>query len=309
MPNLNLSAETVNVHLTNYASGIYAEGKDSLAEFIAPTVSTGAVSGTYMQFDRGIPFQYVPTRVEDGTPIRKISPNGKQVDFNIKLNALSVDVTDWSVVKAGASSELVTQNKIRTLLSQQAIAREYELTTAVEKATNSDAVTWLGTAGATEDIIGYLDQKIADMCTACGGIHVPNRMTIPFGLWVQIKNHASVRERIAGIKGTTDLKGFASLLANPEMEIKLGTMSYNVAAKGKSTPSMKNMYGNSILLFYNEATPTTDSYGFMKTFMIDGGTGCDIHTFREKFADEHYALWGQDVHEVAKHAGLLIKVS
>lgn len=309
MPNLNLSSETINEHLTNFASGIYAESKNSLAEFIAPTVSTGAVAGTYYKFDRGIPFKYVPTRVEDGTPIRDVSPNGEQVDFNIKLHALKVDVTDWSVVKAGASSELVTQNKIRTLLSQQAIAREYQLTAAIEKSTNSDSVTWLGTAGSTEDIIGYLDEKIADMCTACGGIHIPNRMTIPLGLWVKIKNHASVRERIAGIKGATDIAGFASLLANPEMEIRIGTMSYNTAAKGKSAVSMQNIYGNRLLLFYNESAPTTDSYGFMKTFMVDGETGGDIHTFREKFKDEHYALWGQEFHEVAKHAGLLINVS
>ena len=273
MSNVTYSADTVNQPLTDFAVGLWPElTKGTIAEFVAPTVPVQSTDGDYAQFDTGIPFARVNTQIDDDTDLPLVKFNGTRAKFNIRPHGLQISISDFAHHRSGSAADVYEQAKIKNMLSQQLIAREFAVADMVAKSTRvADGATygtWKGTAGAQADIIGQLDDLIVKVTTDCGGGIMPNKMVIPLGLWVLIKNHPSVRERLAGIKSAAALSEFAGMLANPAIDIRIGSICYNAGKPGRDQ-AMTPIYNSSILLFHGEDTPTTEDFSFMKTFMLD----------------------------------------
>ena len=317
MSNVTYSADTVNQPLTDFAVGLWPElTKGTIAEFVAPTVPVQSTDGDYAQFDTGIPFARVNTQIDDDTDLPLVKFNGTRAKFNIRPHGLQISISDFAHHRSGSAADVYEQAKIKNMLSQQLIAREFAVADMVAKSTRvADGATygtWKGTAGAQADIIGQLDDLIVKVTTDCGGGIMPNKMVIPLGLWVLIKNHPSVRERLAGIKSAAALSEFAGMLANPAIDIRIGSICYNAGKPGQAK-AMTPIYNSSILLFHGEDTPTTEDFSFMKTFMLDDANftaNGTVHTVRNKLnnGDIHYVQWAQDVRETASHAGIVVNV-
>lgn len=317
MSNVNLSSTTFNQDLTDYAVGLYPDlAKQRIAEFIAPTVPVAVTDGRYTQFDIGLPFTPVDTLMGDEGDMTEIKFNGSKKSFNIQPHGVKTRVTDFRKVAEGSGASLDEQGRIKSLLTSQLIAREFAVARAIEAcASIADPSTygkWRGEAGAKADIIGELDDIICKITENCGGVMMPNRMVIPLGLWVIIKNHPSVRERIAGIQTSAQLEGFAAMLANPGIDIRIGTICYNAGARGKEA-KLRPIYGSSILLFNSDDAPTTEDFSFMKTFMLDNGdwtANGAVHSVRNELdnGDIHYVQWAQDIRTTAAHAGMIVNV-
>ncbi|MBQ3218894.1 MAG: hypothetical protein IJB33_08495 [Akkermansia sp.] len=317
MSNVTYSADTVNRPLTDFAVGLWPElTKGTIAEFVAPTVPVQSTDGEYAQFDTGIPFDRVNTQIDDDADLPQVKFNGTRAKFNIRPHGLQIPISDFAHHRSGSAADVYEQAKIKNMLSQQLIAREFAVADMVAKSTRvADGATygtWKGTAGAQADIIGQLDDLIVKVTTDCGGGIMPNKMVIPLGLWVLIKNHPSVRERLAGIKSAAALSEFAGMLANPAIDIRIGSICYNAGKPGRAK-AMTPIYNSSILLFHGEDTPTTEDFSFMKTFMLDDANfnaNGTVHTVRNKLnnGDIHYVQWAQDVRETASHAGIVVNV-
>lgn len=317
MSTVNLSSATLNAELTEYAVGLYPEmAKTRLAEFIAPTVAVSTVDGKYTEFDRGLPFTRIPTRMGEDGDMPELKINGRKISYDIVPHGIKSKVNDFRKIAEGAGASLAEQARVKSLLSHQIIDREFAVADAVAaSAVVADPTTygkWLGSAGAGEDIIGQLDDIIVKITEACGGVMMPNRMVIPLTLWAKIKNHPSIRERLNGIEAAAQLSKFGSYLVNPAIDIRLGTICYNNGARGKEA-KLQPIMGSSILVFNGETDPTTEDFSFMKTFMLENGewnANGAVHSVRNELnnADINYLQWAQDIRATAKHAGMVINV-
>lgn len=316
MSNVTYSAGTVNATLTDYAVGLWPElNSAKLAEFVAPSVPVMTTDGEYPKFNIGLPFMRVNTQIDDDVNIPSVKSNAQRMKYNIRPHGLKKKISDFSHRKAGAAADVYEQGQIKDLLTNQLIAREFAVADAIAKSARvaeSSYGTWKGEAGKNADIIGELDDLIVKITTACGGAVMPDRMVIPLGLWVIVKNHPSVRERLAGIKVAAQLQEFAGMLANPAMDIRIGSLCYNAGKPGKAE-DMRPIYGSSILLFHGQSNPTTEDFSFMKTFVLEDASfnaNGTVHTVRNELdnGDIHYVQWAQDICETAPHAGLVLNV-
>lgn len=317
MSTVNLSSSTLNAELTDYAVGLYPEmAKTRLAEFIAPTVPVATVDGKYTEFDRGLPFSRISTRMGEDGDMPELKVNGRKMSYDIVPHGVKSKVNDFRKIAEAAGADLAEQARVKSLISHQLIAREFDVADAVAaSASVADPTSygkWFGTAGKDADIIAELDDIIVKLTENCGGVMMPNRMVIPLTLWAKMKNHPSIRERLQGLEAAAQLPKFASYLVNPAIDIRLGTICYNAGARGKEA-KLTPIFGSSILVFNAEDTPTTEDFTFMKTFMLDNGdwqANGAVHSVRNELnnADIHYLQWAQDIRSTAAHAGMVINV-
>lgn len=98
---ITYNSDTFNQHLTDFAVGLWPTlCQGTVAEFVAPTVAVEGTDGDYCDFDRGIPFSYLDTRVGEDAEMRIVKFNAERKQFRIKPHGLKIIVPDFSKAQA-----------------------------------------------------------------------------------------------------------------------------------------------------------------------------------------------------------------
>ena len=298
------STATVNQALTSFASGVAQDTKSALADFIAPRVPVGVTDGHYKKFDEKNTFRQYETLRAIGGAATRVHMDASDPTFSCAAHALEAAIDDIERQKAGEFQQALEEAKIREVIVGASLSHEIDvLAKAQEVAATSK--TWGSSADPIEDI----DQAILDIVTATG--MMPNRMVMGIGTWKLLKNHKNVvgRQRSTSDKAV-DLGGFASMLLNPNIEIKLGILSKDTAKEGK-TASKTNIVGSDVLIFVASQNPTTFDPSFMKTFSIGDISTGNVTEYRDETcsSDIYKVAWSEQVKVVSSICAKRLSVS
>ena len=301
-----LGTSTYIETLKQYAFGVAQDVKSSLADFIAPRVPVGVGTGKFKKFSDKDAFQVYDTSRAVGGKALRIEFNAADGDFNCAANALELPIDDQEREKAGDAQTALEEAKTRTLVISGALAREKKVFDLV-KAQVSAAATW--NHAGSDDPIDAIDAQIAAIATDTG--LMPNRMVIGLAAWRYLKNNSAVlgRHSPTSAKGV-DLAGFAAMLLNPQIEVRVGVMSYDANKAGKAA-SKANVAGSEIFIFHGSDAPTQYDPGFAKTFSIGANSVEDVRMYRDEGcrSDILAVDWSEDVKVVSTLCARRITVS
>jgi len=301
-----ISTSTYKETLKNYAYGVAQDAKTSLADFIAPRVPVGIGSGQFKKFNDKNAFQIYDTNRAVGGRANRMEFEATDGVFNCKPNALELPIDDQERAQAGEADAQLEEAKTRTIVINAALAREKKVFDLV-KAKVAAAATWDSTG--TDDPIDLIDEQIVAIATATG--MMPNRMVIGLGAWRLIKNNAEVLKRHVNVsnKGVT-LDVLAGMLLNPQIDIRVGVMSYDANKMGKAD-SKSNVVGSEIFLFHGNDNPTQYDPGFAKTFSIGNNSVEAVRMYRDEGcrSDILAVDWSEDVEVVSTICAKRITVS
>jgi hypothetical protein len=305
--NASRAAGTVNQTLTNFAAGIANDTASSLAEFIAPTVPTGAQHGQFKVFSDSDAFKVYNTARAVGGPATRIEFNASDAFFNCKPQGLAIAIDD-SERDPGADPLAIERAKIRTLVINTETGHEakvFDLIKSVKAATGSVGV-W---SSADNDPIAEIDAQIEAILTETG--QMPNRIALGVGAWKVIKNHAKVLARQPGsVNQGVTMSQFAGMLLNPEIEVRVGVMSRDLSKAGKAA-NKSNIVGNEVFIFIGSNNPTPYDPSFAKTFKVSSTAVTAVTEYRDDscHSDVFETQWSEDIQVVSTVCARRITVS
>ena len=292
-----MSASKFNVTLTNYARGIAQDLRSSLADFIAPEVIVPAATGQYKDFDDKNAFQILDTSRAVGCPARRLEFAATDPTYNCLPQALEIPIDDHERDEAGQGDPLhLEQAKTQTLVSSAVASHEVKVFNAVagSVAAEGGVGAWAGPDN-TNDPIAELDAQIEALATDTG--MMPNRLVIGLPAWAAIRHNPQVIARFPGAASIGVTRNqFASLLLNPDLDIRVGVLSHDQNKWGKAK-SAKNIVGSELYLFHGNNRPTLYDACFMKTFRTRRGGVDSVRTYRENSSrsDVLAVDWTEDI--------------
>ena len=305
-----MSVIGINMTLTNYAQGFSQDNASALADFIAPEVRTGAASGQYKQFSDKNAFQVYNTARAIGGSRTRIEFLASDEFFKARPQGLAIAIDDEERNQVGdvEGAQLgLEEAKVTALVSTALTSREVSVFNSVKaaKPANAGVGVW---SDATVDPIAEIDAEIVAIYEATG--IMPNRMVIGFGAWAVLRNHAKVKERLSGIDPVLTLQKLKDILINPEIDIRLGTMTRDINKFGKGK-SAQNIVGGEIFTFIGSDNPTAFDPSFAKTFTTKKGGVDSVKVYRseDNVSDMVAVDWSEDVKVVAPIAGSRITLS
>ncbi len=283
-----------NPTLTNYAQGLSQDLVSATASFLAPVVEVPAGLGRYKQFDDKNAFQVYNTERALGGPATRIQFNASDPSFDCRPQALEVGIDDAEYEAAGdTSAGRLDESRIRTLVTSATLAHEDKVITAAKTIT---AVSARGNwSNATVDPVVELDEQIEAIATACGAL--PNRIVFGLGAWRLARNNPKVINRMpANAAVGVATQQFATMLLNPNIEIRVGVLARDLAKFG-AAKNPANIIGAEVFIFIGQDAPSEYDPTFMKTFMTRSGGVDAVRTYRDESARStiHAVDWSEDV--------------
>ncbi|MES2706392.1 MAG: hypothetical protein V4726_07295 [Verrucomicrobiota bacterium] len=279
----NNSPAAVNNVLTQYAQGLVQDqSANELASFVSPWVVTGVAQGQYKKYDDKQQFSVVETRRPLGVGRNEITFDATDPPFLCLTHGLQIGLDDYELEQAGLNASNafpIKQAKVNQLVNTAIRSREKKVWDAVK-----GAVTATGGLGGwssdSVDPIDQIDAQIEAIWSATG--KMPNRIAMGLSAWVVIRKHAKVKSRKSGVNSTGLALGeFASMLLNPAIEVRIGTIPYDTAPRG-TAKSTANVIGGEVFVFYAQDNPDTMDASFCKTFSPTGNGVSAVKEFRHE---------------------------
>jgi hypothetical protein len=297
-----------NPTLTNYAAGLSQDTKTSTADFLAPVVPVIATGGRFKKYDDKNAFQTYDTSRALGGPAKRIVFTGTDGSYNCAPQALEIGIDDAEFDAAGEGNMgRLEENRTRTLVLSARLSHEDKVMTAAKTlaAVGSRGV-W---SNPTNDPVAEIDEQIESIATATG--MMPNKLLFGLGAWRVTRNNGKVVNRMPSnaAVGVT-LQQFATMLMNPNMEIRVGILAKDTAKIG-AAKNTTNMIGSEVFLFYGSDTPDEYDPSFMKTF-YGGSYGIDaVRTYRDESARSKVIAvdWAEDVQVISSICGRRLTIS
>lgn len=306
-----MSSSKFNVTLTNYARGLSQDLRSTLADFIAPEVVVPAATGQYKDFSHKNTFQVHDTSRAVGGPARRLEFEASDPTYNCLPQALEIPIDDHERDEAGRGDPLgIEQAKTRTLISSAVASHERKVfgTVSAAIAATGGAGAWSGSTN-TNDPIEEIDTLIESIATQTG--MMPNRMVIGLPAWATIRHNPQVVARFPGAASVGVTRNqFSSLLLNPDIDIRVGVLSYDQNKWGKGA-NKKNIVGSELYLFHGTSAPTLYDPSFMKTFRTRRGGVDVVRTYREESSrsDVLAVDWTEDIKLTSKVSAARITVT
>lgn len=290
-----------NGRLHNYAYGLSQDLASSLAEFLAPTVVTGASLGQFKKFDDKNAFQIYDTSRAIGGGATRIKLEATDPFYNCKPQALEITVDDAERDSAGddpTAQQALDEGKIATLVSSSVAGHEDKVLTLVKAGVSAVGGIGVWSVPATNNPISEIDAQIEAIAVASG--RMPNRIAFGLKAWRYFRNHDKVTGRFPNAAIVNVTKEMASgLFLNPGMEIAVGVLSKDTAKWG-NTASKVNIVGDEVFIFYANSAPTLYDPSAVKTFVTKRGGVDAVYTYREQpRLDVHAVDWSEDIQVVS----------
>lgn len=299
---------TINKALTSYARGLSAEyaKRNSLADWLAPVVETGASYGNYIEWSDKNSMQAINAARAIGGKRRRLTVEGTNAVFNCQPRGLEVplDAAEGDLV---ADMELLRQAKLSSLIGTAIRSRENDVLTAIKaglSATGSIGV-W---SSASNDPIAEIDGVIETIGNAIGAM--PNRIVFGLSAWRVFRNHAKVTARFSGVSAGISAEQAGGLFMNPGMELRIGTLSKDTAKFG-AAKSAANIVGGEVFIFFGEEIPTKDDMSFAKTFRVRADAVTAVREYQDDEANSTILAvdWSEQVKVTNAAAGGRITLS
>lgn len=307
----NNSPAAFNATLTTYAQGVSSDlAGESTASFVSPWTVTGRANGQYKRYDDKASFAVYKTARAVGDKRTRIVFDADDPFFNCRPKGLEIPTDDFELEQAGVSgpgSFPIMQAKIRMLVAAAYRSREkdvWDKIKAGKAATGGIGVWTTDSNDPVKEINGQI-RAIADDT----GI-LPNRLVFSLNAWAIVLDHPKVLSRRAGVsQDGISLGDFAKMLLNPAIQIKVGMIPYDSAARGVAK-SNANVIGSEAFIFYGQDSPDTIDPSFAKAFSTYGRGVDQVKTYREQELLEIAAVdWSEDVVVTAPASGRRITVS
>lgn len=301
-----------NGRLTSYAAGLAQNpSKDGLADFIAGRVGTGTSSGQFKRYSGKNAMQVLDTARALGGGATRIKFESDDPFFNCKPHALEAAVDDAERDSAGdvaGAQDALEESKVSTLVAGAKLSREVRVQALVDSLTpvGGGVGVW---SNADKDPIKEIDDEIAAITTRTG--IMPNRIAIGLAAWIVIRHHPKVLARQPGAANQgVNYAQFAGMLANPNIEVRVGILSRDAAKFGKAKDA-QNIFGAKVLIFIGSDSPTIYDPSFAKTFATKRTSIDQVINYREQNArSDIYAVdWSEDIQTVFSEAASLIALS
>lgn len=252
--------------LSQFATGLAPQFDDKFINFLSPVVPVGATYGYYQKFDDFTAFQHYDLQRAIGGPRKRLAFKGEPGTYDCKPFGGEIAVDDIERKRAGMDNPTaqlrLEQARVRTLLATGARSRGVTVVAAALAGLGAGTdYTWSSGAKPIDDLDAALDAQRK----ATG--RWPNRMVIGPAAWLIVRNHPNVINRFAGVQkgvGVT-MDQFATLLANPSIQIMVPEMVYNTAKEGQSV-SNSDVLGSVVIPFLAEENMSEYDPSFMKTF-------------------------------------------
>lgn len=309
----NPQGAVLSTALTDYALQVLPDYQAIMAEadFLAPTVVTGAKKGDFSKFDTKQAFLTYETERSIGGARRRIKFAGTTGSYNCKPHGLEIGLDDKEV-ENDASRSKQERAKVRTLLANFANSRFKRAWTVATTSGNYTAtsVTDAGKfSAANVDPIKKLDDVIAEFTNRSGVI--PNRGLIALDNWITLRNHPEVIKRQPGAAniGIT-LAQLQAMLAVP-VEFRISKTYIGTTGFGSSTDVKAAKILGYAMLFNASDVATTEDVSAFKTFRDSDMAIEGIKTYRdETCSSDIYFLEGQeDVQCISALLATLITIS
>jgi hypothetical protein len=300
-----------NGRLTNYAAGLAQEpAKDGLADFIAPRVGTGVSAGQFKRYSGKNALQVYETARALGGPATRIKFESDDPYYNCKPHALEAPIDDAERDAAGdvqGAQQALEEAKTSTLVSNAKLSREVRVQTVIDAIVPVAAVgVW---SNPDNDPIKEIDDQIAAITTRTG--MMPNRIAIGLAAWIVIRHHPKViaRQPGAAVVGV-NLAQFAAMLANPNIEVRVGVLSKDTKKFGVAKNAV-NIFGAKVLVFIGSTSPTVYDPSFMKTFATQRTSVDQVYTYREQSARSDILAvdWSEDIQTVYDECASLLAIT
>lgn len=308
---LRNSAGTARVHtaLTTFAAGMNQAVDTRLAPFLFPLVRVGSGSYQFKIYDSANSFQNYDTRRAMGGKATRIEFAASDPTGVVKAHALEAVIDDQERKNSGDNGAGLERAKVSSLVTNFHLAREKRALAFVEA--NTTAASGKGVwSDAAVDPIAQIDEQIENITTATG--MMPNRMAIGLSAWRVIKNHALVKARFAtgsNENSNVSLPGFASLLLNPKMDIRVGVLSQSTTKFG-ATKAAANIVGAKVYIFNGSDAPSQEDPSWFKSFSTGDNNVAAVKFYREDpFADVFLVDMDDDMQLIAAACGARIDVS
>lgn len=275
------SSSAFNATLTTYGQGIALDlSKVSLASWICPWVVTYRAQGQYKQYKDKEAFAIYSTLRGEGDRTR-VAFDTTDPYFNCLPNGLEIPTPAFMQEQGGVGGDgwNVRKARVRTMVNAAYRSRERTVFTQLRagKAATGSVGNW---SSDSVDPIDEIDGEIAAIAGDTG--LMPNRLLIPLAVWKRIRSHPKVLARKAGVNSSgLSLGEFAAMLLNPAIEVKIGLMPYDTAARGK-TVSKANIYATDVWIWYAEDAPDEMDASFAKCFSVSGAGLDSVNSYIEK---------------------------
>ena len=275
-----MPTNTFNVTLTNYARGLAQELGTSLANFIAPEVVVPAATGQYKNFSDKNNFQIHDTARAIGGSARRLQFAATDPTYNCLPQALEVAIDDHEHAQAGDGDPLgLEEAKTKTLIQSALTSHEQKVFGEIANSVAAEAGVGVWSNDAN-DPIAEIDYFIEAITIATG--MMPNRIVMGLPAWAAVRHNAKVISRFPGAAQIGVSTGqFSSLLLNPEIELRIGVMSYDQNKFGNSANNNANVVGSETYIFRGQDTPSLYDPSFCKPFSTRTGGVDVVRTYRE----------------------------
>jgi hypothetical protein len=295
------SEASVNPTLTNYASGVLNDLQSATADFLAPQVQVPATIGQYKAYDDKNAFQTYDTSRGVGGPARRIFMDVSEPTYNCLPQALEITIDDSERDAAGTINPLdLEQAKVKTLVQSSVLSHEKHVFTTINAAVSADTSTVAG-GGAyglwtdANDPVAQLDDMIENIAKETG--QMANGILMGMGAWKLFRNNAKVvaKQPGAALIGL-NVGQASSMLVNPGIEIRVGTLAYDQTKQGKAR-SQAFINGNEVYVFVRSGSPTIYDPSAVKTFAGGRGGVSAVRQYRDESSrSDVYAVdWSRDV--------------
>lgn len=303
------NAASINRHLTNFASGLSQDRSASLANFIAPIVVTGLAAGQFKRYSDKNDFQVLDTARAIGGTRKRVEFAATDPFFNCIPQGLETTIDDHERKMSGENVTNLQEAKVRNLIGAATLSHEKRVFDAIKAAKAATGGIGVWSNPANNDPVADIDSQIEAIALATG--RMPNRIVFGIGAWRTFRNHSKVLTRQPG----AELIGLqpdqaARMMINPEMQIRIGILSVDVAKAG-AAKNVFNLVGGEVFLFYGNDSPDQYDASFAKTFTTAPGMVDAVREYRDERAasDVYFVDWSADIQVVATDSGRRITIS
>lgn len=273
------TALTLVQTLTDYAVGLGQDIRSSIADFIAPEAVVGTPIGQYKEYNSKNDFTRYNRGRGTGGPATRIHFDGEDKTFNCKPQALETTIDDSERSPDGGDTAL-EQSKVRTLVVNNAVSREYDVMAKAKAAITAESGKgkW---SNANVDPFDEMDEQIESLITECG-LPAGTELRVLWGIKALriMRGNPNVKKMFPG---AAQVKITAQMIADGLLvpaATKVGLLSYDTAELG-ATKSAANIIGADVWIFLASQMPTNFDPSFMKVFTVRGGSISAVKMYRD----------------------------
>lgn len=282
-----------DVQMTNFAHGIAPDFSSSLAEIMAPQCVAPAGSGHYIAFDDDEAFRYVETKRALGGKMAMIDMPTNSPKFDCDPHAIGIPTDVAEHEKVGESGvPMLRESKVKTLVSRQALSREYRVFKLYEDGTDAEGGLGVWT-NKDKDPIAEINSIVVTLMIQTGQSQI--HVVIGLKALEQLGKHPKVLARFPGAEVVTVTAEMLKKLIMVPVVVHVAALPIALEKTGKAANKFV-IGGDKVYALVTQKNPSPYDPSAAKTFTTRLGQVQGVGFYEEKpFAEINYMAWSEDL--------------